>query len=227
LIEWIRLYITVEGPTERQFLEGLVKPHLAQYSIDTKVRVTQTNRKLEKRGGVVRYDVLKGDLQRLMAEDRAPQAWFSTMVDLYALPSSFPGYDEAQKLGRAHDKVCALEKAFAHDLNDHRLIAHIQLHEYETLLYCDLGELQKRINDSEAAIKALSKEVKNLKPEDVNEGKDTAPSKRIIKHLPVYKKNKIRVGAPAGIAIGLPLLREKCPHFNDWISKLEQIGQLK
>jgi hypothetical protein len=52
----------------------------------------------------------------------------------------------------------------------------------------------------------------------------TAPSKRIIRHVPIYERNKVRVGAPAAVAIGLNNLRTKCPHFGNWLSRLESMG---
>ena len=67
--------------------------------------------------------------------------------------------------------------------------------------------------------------MRDLEPEEINEGAATAPSKRIIRHLPVYEWNKVRVGAPAAAAIGLPILRQKCPHFGQWISKLERLAE--
>jgi hypothetical protein len=66
--------------------------------------------------------------------------------------------------------------------------------------------------------------VAGFRPEEINEGATTAPSKRIIRHLPVYERSKVRVGAAAAAAIGLPALREKCPHFNDWLSRLESLA---
>ena len=61
-------------------------------------------------------------------------------------------------------------------------------------------------------------------PEDINEGRNTAPSKRLIHHIPRYEKLKVRVSAPAADAIGLPILREKCPHFGQWLTRLEKLN---
>jgi len=117
-----------------------------------------------------------------------------------------------------------LETALATEFADPRFVPYIQLHEFEALLYCDLGELQKRIANSAAGIEALGRNVKGLEPEEINEGPTTAPSKRIIRHLPIYERNKVRVGAPAAAAIGLNRLRLKCPHFGAWVSRLEALG---
>lgn len=222
--EWIRLYITVEGQAEKEFADRALKPHLAGYAIDVRPRVVVTNRKLGKRGGILDFNKIRGDLGRLMKEDQHKEARFTTMVDLYALPSEFPGWAEAQKKTTPIERVEVLEKALGAEFAEQRFLPFIQLHEFEALLYCDLTELQQRIANSEAGINALKTEVGTMNPEDINEGASTAPSKRIIRHIPIYERNKVRVGAPAAAAIGLSILRKKCPHFGGWLSRLEALG---
>jgi len=60
-------------------------------------------------------------------------------------------------------------------------------------------------------------------PELINDGPATASSKRILDEIPEYDK------ATAGVAvaekIGLPMLRRKCRHFDNWLARLEQLGQ--
>lgn len=222
--EWVRLYVTVEGPTEKKFADETLRPHLALFSIDLRPRIVITNRKLGARGRGKYYETIQGDLARLMSEDASSKARFSTMVDLYALPHHFPGKADAEHMTEAVTKVEHLEAAWATAVADRRFIPFIQLHEFEALLYCDLAELEKRIENATAGITALRREVGHLAPEAINEGPTTAPSKRIIRHVPAYQFNKPRVGAPAASAIGLSVLRQKCPHFSQWITKLENLG---
>lgn len=221
---WLRLYITTEGQSERKFADEVLRPHLAAFSIDVKTRVVLTNRKLGKRGGILDFEKIHGDLQRLMREDGHPEARFTTMVDLYALPPEFPGWEAAQRKTVPQERVAALEAALKANIGDSRFLPYIQLHEFEALLYCDLSQLQQRIADSERAFAALATEVRGMEPEEINEGATTAPSKRIINHVPIYDRLKVRVGAPAAAAIGLPALRTKCPHFNAWVSRLEALA---
>lgn len=221
---WVRLYITVEGQTERAFAEQALKPHLAGFQIDVRSRVVLTNRKLGKRGGILDFETLQGDLSKLMKQDAHEEARFTTMIDLYALPSEFPGWVEARQKPQPAERVRVLEKALEKALAEPRFIPFIQLHEFEALLYCDLGELERRIANSAVGIKALRADVAGLDPEDINEGATTAPSKRIIRHIPIYERDKVRVGAPAAVAIGLQMLRSRCPHFGDWLSRLEALG---
>jgi hypothetical protein len=225
-MRWMRLYVTTEGQTERKFAEEVLAPHLANYNIEMRARVVLTNRKLGKRGGIMDYDKIRGDLYRLMLEDQTGEARFTTMIDLYALPDAFPGWAEASKLTHPQDRIVVLENSLKTDIRDQRFLPYIQLHEFEALLYCDLSELQKRIAGSAAGLTRLATEVKNIPPEDINDGITTAPSKRIIRHVPIYEKSKVRVGASTAAAIGLHTLRNKCPHFNSWVTRLEALAPM-
>ncbi len=224
-MSWIRLYLTVEGETELKFAKETLAPHLAQFEVEVRPRMVLTNRKLGKRGGALHFQRFKRDTTHLMRDDANRETRFSTMMDLYALPADYPGWAEAEKKAKPVDRVLELERALAGELADSRFIPFLQLHEFEAFLYCDLNQLLSRIEDSEKAIAQLQQEVAHLNPEDINEGATTAPSKRLINHLPRYEHLKVRVGAPAASAIGLPVLREKCPHFGQWLTRLENLKQ--
>lgn len=222
-MQWRRLVITVEGPTEREFVKQVLVGHLAKFEIEVVARVLVSNRKQNMRGGLTTYARLRDDLTRRLKEDRRPEVRFTTMIDLYGLPGDFPGWSRAR--GRKHpvERVTLLEDAFAGDIGDLRFIPYIQLHEFEALLFCDLRELERRIDGSAQGIEKLRTEVRGLAPEEIDDGEPTAPSKRIIKHVRQYEKSKPRVGAPAAAAIPLPLLRSMCPHFDAWIGWLEHL----
>jgi hypothetical protein len=146
------------------------------------------------------------------------------MIDLYALPDDFPGFSAAQAIADPVARVQCLEKSFAADLADDRFIPFIQLHEFEAVLFCDLTQLAQRIDGCESGMRALQREVEGLQPEQINDGAATAPSKRIIRYVPIYERSKLRLGAPAAAAIGLPAIRTQCPHFNSWITQLEGLA---
>jgi hypothetical protein len=56
-------------------------------------------------------------------------------------------------------------------------------------------------------------------PELVNDGADTAPSKRIKKAYPQYEKT---LHGPLVIAdAGIDAIRSTCPHADDWLRELE------
>jgi hypothetical protein len=58
-------------------------------------------------------------------------------------------------------------------------------------------------------------------PEEINEGRETAPSKRIKTILPEYEK-KI-AGSLIALEIGFEKLCKENPHFHDWIEKLKRL----
>jgi hypothetical protein len=60
-------------------------------------------------------------------------------------------------------------------------------------------------------------------PELINQGATTAPSKRLAQVIPNYNKSKIPLASLILEKIGLAKIREKCPHFNQWITRLENL----
>jgi hypothetical protein len=62
-------------------------------------------------------------------------------------------------------------------------------------------------------------------PELINDGEQTAPSKRIIQAIPSYEGAKVSVAPLMAQKIGLEIIRQKCPHFNQWIERLENLSQ--
>ncbi len=76
-----------------------------------------------------------------------------------------------------------------------------------------------------------SKEVERLEtvveeyqsPELIDDGEQTAPSKRIIDIFPDYGGAKSAAGPQIAEEIGLETVRRLCPHFHAWLTKLEQL----
>ena len=79
----IRLHVTAEGQTEKNFVRVILTPHLANYGVYADARCVYTSP--QHRGGLIRpYAVIKRDIENWMKEDRHPQCRFTTMFDLYA-----------------------------------------------------------------------------------------------------------------------------------------------
>ena len=181
------------------------------------------------RGGVTRYEPFKRGLLSLIKQHDRPGVTISTMIDLYALPDDFPGWDEAEVL-RANpaSRVVRLEQGLAADINPDptRFLPYIQLHEYEALLFVDPSKMEPFYSEHPDALTELQKIADTYpNPELIDDGKQTAPSKRIIAHLPDYEDAKPVVGPQVAERIGLGALRAKCPHFDEWVKSLEQLGQ--
>lgn len=231
----IRLHMVVEGQTEEEFVNSLLVNHLGAYDISTDVRRVETSRRSARfrrsgtidakifRGGLGGYEKAKGDLLRWMKEDQNSDAYFTTMFDLYALPEEFPGFAEAKRLA-PYDRVNALEDAFAADLTHRKFIPYIQLHEFEALILSEPSKFTSRFIEHSRGIQNLVEACESFpSPELINDDPNKAPSKRIIREIPDYKGTKASAGPLIAQNIGLQTIRQKCPHFNEWLGKLENI----
>lgn len=161
---------------------------------------------------------------RWMKEDQNMDAYFTTMFDLYALPEDFPGFAEAKKINDPYGRVNTLENAFAVDMAHQRFIPYIQLHEFEALILSDPSEFSSRFIEHTRGIRNLIDMCATFSsPELIDDDINNAPSKRIIREIPDYKGTKSSAGPTIAQRIGLQTIRQKCSHFNEWLTKLENI----
>ena len=222
----IHLHIIAEGQTEQQFVLKVLAPHLAHYHVYADARCILTSKDKhtgrQSRGGLPNYIKAKNDIQRWLKEDSRKNCRFSTMFDLYALPNDFPDFAQAQSYSDPYQKIACLEAALVQDIGDSRFIPYIQLHEFEALILADARKLDWEYFEHEAEIASLVTMVGDTCPELINDGAETAPSKRILKQIPEY--DKVTAGWTVVEQIGLATLRHKCPHFNEWLTRLEQLG---
>jgi hypothetical protein len=224
----IRLHIIAEGQTEEEFVKSILTEHLGDFDISTDVHCITTKRTETQvyRGGAVSYEQIKKDIILWLKQDRNSDARFTTMLDLYALPNDFPQFDEARNKSDPYQKVEQLENALSNDINDSRFIPYIQLHEFEALILSEPSKFAERFPDYESGVEQLLNICANLEsPELINDGANTAPSKQIIKFIPVYKGSKPSAGPLIAKKIGLQRIRERCPHFNQWLTQLETLTQ--
>jgi len=225
-----RLYLFAEGPTELTFADTVLKPHLANLGVYLHPPVLVAHAKKRgkvHRGGGRKYVPMRNDILRFLAQEKGYGVFFTTMIDLYGIHTDFPGLAEAQKLRHIpYQRVEALELAFAKDISDDRFVPYIQLHEYEAYLFSDptwFGYFYSHHKKQIAALKAITDN--HDTPELIDDGSHSAPSKRIIAELPDYEDAKSAVGPQVAELIGLDSIRNKCPHFAAWLSRLEGLGE--
>jgi len=213
----VRLNITTEGQTEERFINDILCPHLAQFNVFTSVRRLRTSK--THRGGYTNFERAKFDIAQWLKEDAT--AWHTTLIDLYGLKDDFPGYKNAKHLLDAMQKVNAIEQAFSQEIAHHRFIPYIQLHEFEALLFSAPDIMEKWCSlDSYLPLNCFGAIRQQFAtPELINDSPITAPSKRILSLHPGY--NKVIDAKLIAEEIGLAKIREECPHFNNWLSKLE------
>lgn len=227
----IILDILCEGQTEEKFAKEVLKPYFKDKNVIVKHRLLVTERKKSAKGGIISYQQAKGDLARWMKEVSSHNSethYFTTMFDLYALPDDFPGYRQSQAIMDAYTRVEQIEEHFKNDIGASNFIPYIQLHEFEALLFCDIGKLAddypKCQKDIEELEKVLDKYQNN--PELIDNSPTTAPSKRIKKAIEgkkLYKYNKPKSGTKVAAAIGMDKLMDICKHFKDRIGRIENM----
>ena len=189
--------------------------------------MTSRRRGVKYRGGLTTYRVAKNDIKAWMNDDQKRDARFTTMFDLYGLPTDFPDYEHAVNTHDPYDRVRILESALSRDISDSRLIPYFQLHEFEALLFCEPKILGSQFPDRGTEIRRLIETTSGFgSPELINDGSQTAPSKRIIKEIPEYEGRKASVGPIVANKIGLSILQSKCKHFGEWLSRLEALTQI-
>ena len=216
----------VEGQTEETFVRDLLAEHLAIRGVYARARCVETSRTRAwiYRGGMTTYVRAKRDIQRWLKEDQG--SFVTTMFDLYRLPSDFPNVDIASRLGNPLEKAALIEQGILADIANPRLLPYIQVHEFESLLFC-----APEITDRTLGVSPFHSRLEEIQgvrnafpsPEHINDGADTAPSKRILQLYPVYRKPVF--GPLITQRTGVALLRENCRHFDEWVERLEALAR--
>ncbi len=225
-----RLYLFAEGETERTFADTVLNLHLAKSGVylqrPTLIAHARKKGKVH-RGGGRNFTAMQNDIERRLKQESGRDVFFTTMIDLYALHKGFPGSEEAKKL--RHDpyaRVGALERAWFDKTGDKRFIPFIQLHEFESYLFADVSQFSFFFDNVDSRTSALQKVVDDARsPERIDDGRHTAPSKRIIAQFPEYEDLKTTVGPQMAERIGLGTIRSQCPHFKAWVERLEKLGE--
>lgn len=195
-----RLGISVEGATEREFVNRVLRPHLSTFGITVTAIDLRGNVSLDKIRGVL--PALLGSFERV-----------STFYDFYG----FKGRDERsiERLESAIGDLVDVERR-------ERLIPYVQRYEFEALLFAVPQHTVDLMGGTQAQREEMQQAVRRAgSPELVNDSFETSPSHRIKKHFSAYDK---KLHGPEIVALaGLPTIRNECPRFNAWVTKLEQL----
>lgn len=216
-----RINIIVEGQTEESFIKNV----LARVLWPREIYVTPILLGIPgHKGGNVSYLRVKQDILLHLKQDRT--AYCSTMLDLYGLGSGFPGLTVlANQSGIL--KAQAIEQAIYDDIvaaipecqPERRFYPYLQVHEFEGLLFSDPDAFARGLGQQ--AIARQLHVVRNafLTPEDINDNPTSAPSKRVLGIYRSYRK--VIEGTVAAEEVGIQTMRQQCPHFHEWVSRLE------
>ena len=227
-----RLLIHVEGETEETFVNEVLRPHLYMRGYENVgARLVGNARLRDRRGGIRAWNTVRKDIIKHLKEDQGCLA--TTMVDYYGLPQTgskaWPGRAAAGTLPFAQ-KAATVEHALSADIyyelgegfDPSRFIPFVVIHEFEGLLFSNCALFSQGIGrlDLADAFQAVRDEFGS--PEEINDSPFTAPSKRVERLVQGYQKPLL--GTLAILEIGLANIRRECPHFNEWLSRLEALG---
>ncbi len=221
----IRVHVLVEGQTEEAFVKGVLQPHFnGQDTYLYPILIGESGHK----GGIGEYSRARDHILRTLKQEAS--TFCTTMFDYYRMPpKSWPKRKEAIHKRFAEEKAVIIEAAILADISGElgkrfdclRFIPYVQMYEFEALLFSDPGMLAQALNlidDSE--VQRIRDQFDS--PEEINDSEQTAPSKRIVGLNAEY--DKVVDGVLISQKIGLEAMRAQCPHFNDWIAKLEVLA---
>lgn len=222
----VRLLALVEGQTEEQFCTRLIAPFLGTRGVYLSATTMGRPRAV---AGVQSWKRTERELRQLLLSDR--EHYVTTMFDYYGMPRDWPGREEAndkpprEKARAVENGMRArLDEAIGGHWRPERFVPYVQMHEFEALLFTEPRALGTVLEDSEGG--PVSQELQRIAnefstPEEIDDGKATAPSKRILKLASGYEK--VAQGITAASRTSLPAIRAACPNFDAWIRKLEAL----
>lgn len=105
--------------------------------------------------------------------------------------------------------------------DERRFVPYVMMHEFEALLFSDCRAFARGIGRSE-----LGDEFQRIRdgfasPEEIDDSRDKAPSKRVEVLVRGYQKP--HMGTLAALAIGIEAMRGACSHFGCWLDCLERL----
>ena len=229
-----RLVVHVEGETEETFVNKILAPHLYSvgYSLVNARLMGNARQRSGRGGGRAWPSVRKGIVNHLKADTGCV---VSTMVDYYGLPQtgtrawpkradsvylSFPCKPVSVE-NALHDDVV---NHMGHGFNASRFVPFVMMHEFEALLFSDCRRFAEGIGHG----LQFARDFQRIRdqfdtPEHINDSPVTAPSKRITALVPGYQKPLD--GTNAALRLGLDAIRGQCPHFADWLFRLERLPE--
>ena len=226
---YAEVVIVVEGQAEQTFIREVLAPEMSVKGVFLQAALIG---KPGHKGGNIRFERARMDIGRFLKQ--RPNTYICTMFDYSRIEPSWPGMVELLEIINSGKKLSAEEKGkkvekatltkigelFPNDNVDTRFIPYIEMHEFEALLFSDTTILANRISVEQAKIDRILTECGE--PEEIDDGLNTAPSRRLISLCDGYRK--VAMGKTVSGAIGIPTIRNKCRHFDSWITKLEQLA---
>ena len=209
-----RLAVSVEGQTEEEFVKRVLAGHLRGRRVEsTPILLGRTRGRFG--GGNVSSDRLVSEMVRLLHSFDA----VTSLVDFYGFRGK--GARSVDDL-EAHlrDEIAG---RVGSGLDTRTVVPYVQRHEFEGLLFSNVEVFERQVgfpSGCRSELQAVRERFTT--PEDINDHPRTAPSKRIAKVIPRYRKPLH--GPLLAEEIGLDGIRAECPRFHAWVMRLESLA---
>jgi len=213
-----RLIIIVEGQTEKEFVNVILRPYFSTKGIfDISVFTIK-----QSGGGLSKYNHIKTNILNCIYQSNTV---ITTLIDFYGLPGNFPNFGGVANIDNKLHKVEFLEKSMKEELENSQknkfdnFLPYIQLHEFEALVFSSKESILNNFESNKIDMLEIEKIFREFdNPEEINNSVNTAPSKRLLKHKEGYDKvvDGVRIIEQAG----LNKVLEKCPRFAAWLNKV-------
>jgi len=212
----IRLAISVEGRTEEEFVKLVLAQHLRTKDIEPQPVLIGKHGRGDKGGNVT--------VERL-ASEMAKLYWsfdvVTSLVDFYGFRDKADRSVECLErhlLEKIRDRIHRRR-----DWDESKVFPYVQRHEFEGLLFSDVNAFTSVMDISEESIAELYRiRAQFQTPEDIDDGPETAPSKRIARTISMYRK--VVHGPLLARTMGLDAIRGTCPRFSQWVEHLESLS---
>lgn len=212
------VYIICEGQTEEEFVNRILRPYLYRHKIyDVRAILIATSK--GHKGGDIKYDRLRFNIERFLAKE--DDIIVTTFIDFFRLKSDFPEFEAAKQIKDKLKRVDFLKRAIANSIEHPRFIPYIQLHEFEGLLFASKAGFEflpdLKTSDFNSLVSAVEEKTN---PEELNDGENTAPSKRLKRFIPGYDRNKPFFAGLIAEINTIEAILNKCVRFREWTDQI-------
>ena len=210
-----RLAISVEGQTEKEFVNNVLAVHLRRSGVEP-TPILLGRARGRSGGGNVSIERLATEMAHLLGSFDS----VTSLVDFYGFRhKGDKTVDELEK-----HLTRQIHNALGHRWHPEKVFPYVQQYEFEGLLFSDVGVFANLVDAPEKSVEELRR-IRTVfpTPEDINDNSDTAPSKRIVEVIPRYRK--VVDGSLLGMKIGLDAIRSECLRFDGWVTRLESLGR--
>ena len=218
------VFLIVEGYTELAFVREVLGPYMAQRGLYFRPTLIGS---IGRKGGDVRFERVKPQIK--LALKQRGDTLVGTLFDYYGL-KRWPMLDEVRTMPNHDSKVICetLVEAAIIEIEQElpsipvrkRFVPFLAVHEFEAFLFSDPQTLSVSSGIPLEKICNALAECGNS-PERIDNGAETAPSKR-LEAWTNRQYGKTTTGIAVAERIGIEAMRSACPNFDLWIRRLQE-----